>query len=358
MNDISFEFADLSELQDIMSFMSRHWAANHIYSVSKELLMKEFLWLDQPDKLTIGLAKDTDGEILGVFCFKFYNYCELPDLAGALWKVTSDAEKKYQMIGVRLRQFVIKNVKHRFFSAAGAGEQTKNTYKMLRLQWNQMKQYYIINPLINEYKLIQHLSLKAEQANAFGLPNIEMKRVDNPDDLLNFDFEANSNILPFKDMRYIENRFFDYPFYSYDIFLVYKSKEKIAQNIVVCRKAVAKDQAGKGIASAYRIVDFYGTEDLLPSIIIALFERVRVQGDEFLDFVCYGFDDKLLKQAGMNSLNFDSTEVIIPNLFEPLVRENIAVNCIADGTNGNYRHCRADGDQDRPNFLNTRVSHQ
>jgi hypothetical protein len=58
-----------------------------------------------------------------------------------------------------------------------------------------------------------------------------------------------------------------------------------------------------------------------------------------------------LKQAGMNSLNFDSTEVIIPNLFEPLVRENIPVNCIADRTSGNYRQCRADGDQDRPSFL-------
>jgi len=351
MSDVSFEFADLSELEDIMSFISRHWGVNHIYSVSKELIMKEFLWLGQPDKLTIGLAKDANSEILGVFCFKFYNYSAMPDLAGALWKVTSDAEKKYQMIGVRLRQFVIKNVKHRFFSAAGAGEQTKNTYKMLRLQWNQMNQYYIINPLIHEYKLTEHLSLKPHKAETFGLPDIEMKLVDNTDDLLSFDFDGISNTLPFKDKRYIENRFFDYPFYNYDIFLVYKSNKQIAQNIVICRKAIAKDEKGQDIASAYRIVDFYGPEDLLPSIISALFERVKIQGDEFLDFVCYGFDQELLKQAGMNSLNFDSTEVIVPNLFEPLVKENISVNCIADGTSGNYRHCRADGDGDRPSFF-------
>ena len=351
MNDVGFEFADLSELEDIMSFISRHWGVNHIYSVSKELLMKEFLWLDQPDKLTIGLAKDTDGEILGIFCFKFYNYCELPDLAGALWKVTSDAEKKYQMIGVRLRQFVIKNVKHRFFSAAGAGEQTKNTYKMLRLQWNQMKQYYIINPLINEYKLTEHLSLNALETSTSGLPDIEMKRVDNVEELRCFDFDRISDILPFKDLRYIENRFFDYPFYSYDVFLVHQLNEQIAHNIVVCRKAVAKDEKGKDIASAYRIVDFYGSEDLLPAIIISLFDRVRLQGDEFLDFLCHGFDDDLLKQAGMNSLNFDSLDVIIPNLFEPLVKENIPVNCIADVSTGISRHCRADGDQDRPSFF-------
>ena len=351
MNDVNFEFADLSELEDIMSFISRHWAINHIYSVSKELLMKDFLWLDQPDKLTIGLAKDLDDEILGIFCFKFYNYRELPDLAGALWKVTSDAEKKYQMIGVRLRQFVINNVKHRFFSAAGAGEQTKNTYKMLRLQWSQMKQYYIINPLINEYKLTEHSSYNALKVNNSGLPDIEMKYVNNVEELRCFDFDRISDILPFKDLRYIENRFFDYPFYSYDVFSVHELNEQIAQNIVVCRKAVAKDEKGKDIASAYRIVDFYGSEDLLPAIIVLLFDRVRQQGDEFLDFVCHGFDDNLLKQAGMNSLNFNSLDVIIPNLFEPLVKKNIPVNCVSDLSTGISRHCRADGDTDRPSFF-------
>ena len=351
MNDVGFEFADLSELEDIMSFISSYWDVNHIYSVSKDLLMKEFLWLDQPDKLTIGLAKDTRGAIVGIFCFKFYNYSDLPDLAGSLWKVTPAAEKKYQMIGVRLRQFVIKNVKHRFFSAAGAGEQTKNTYRMLRLQWNEMKQYYIINPLINDYKLIKYQSLNTEENYTSLLPNIELKRVDDVDELRCFDFAKLAGILPFKDFRYIENRFFDYPFYSYDVFLVFKLNEKKARNIVVCRKALAKDEKGVNIGSAYRIVDFYGPENLLPSIISALFDIVRYQGDEFLDFLCHGFDDGVLKRAGMNSLDFDSSAVVIPNLFEPLVIENIPVNCIADQSSSIVRHCRADGDQDRPSFF-------
>ena len=52
MNDVGFEFADLSELEDIMSFISRHWAVNHIYSVSKELLIKATLvWTDPPSAL-------------------------------------------------------------------------------------------------------------------------------------------------------------------------------------------------------------------------------------------------------------------------------------------------------------------
>jgi len=349
MNEVNFGFASLNDLEDIMSFMSVHWSENHIYSISKELLLKEYLWLERPDKLTIGLAKDKHGGILGIFCFKFFNYSELPDLAGALWKVTTDAEKKYQMIGMRLRQFVIKNVKHRFFSAPGPGVQTKGIYKMLRLQWNQMKQYYAINPLIKDYKLIKSSSQDIVESIPSNASCIEMKRVENTDDLLHFDFGSVSNIVPFKDKRYIENRFFNYPFYDYDVFLVCKLNELMAQNIVVCRKAIAKDDEGNNIASAYRIVDYYGTENLLPEIISALFEKVKSQGDEFLDFVCHGFDELLLKQSGLTLLNFDSSDVIIPNWFEPLVKENIAVNCVADTTMYEYRQCKADGDQDRPN---------
>jgi hypothetical protein len=351
MNDITFDFAGINELEDIMTFMSMHWSENHIYSISKKLLIKEFLWLDRTDKLTIGLAKDKHGDILGMFCFKFFNYSELPDLAGALWKVTIDAEKKHQMIGIRLRQFVLKNVKHRFFSAPGPGEQTKGIYNMLRLQWNQMKQYYTINPLIKDYKLIKFLSQDIVKSAPSKATCIKMKRAENADNLLYFDFDSISNIVPFKDKRYIENRFFNYPFYDYDVFLVYKLNELVAQNIVVCRKAIAKDNDGNDIASAYRMVDYYGTEDLLPEIVLALFEKVKSQGDEFLDFVCHGFDEQLLKQAGMTSLNFDGSDVIIPNWFEPLVKKNIPVNCIADVTTYNYRQCKADGDQDRPNYV-------
>ena len=127
--------------------------------------------------------------------------------------------------------------------------------------------------------------------------------------------------------------------------------EQLPQNIVVCRKAIAKDNEGTEIASAYRIVDYYGMEDLLSEIISALFEKVKLQGDEFLDFVCHGFDELSLKQAGMRSLNFDSSDVIIPNWFEPLVKENIPVNCIADVTTYAFRQCKADGDQDRPSLV-------
>ena len=222
MNGVEFDFANLHDLENIQSFINTHWSEHHIYSTSNELFLREFLWLKRPDKLTIAMARDESGILLGIFCFKFFNYSELPDLAGGLWKVTSYAEKKYQMIGVRLQQYVIKNVPHRFYSAPGPNIQTKNTNKMLRLQWNDMKQYYAINPYIKDYKLIKFLPHNILKDISSKASHIQLKRVVSVDQLLDFNFNAISNIVPFKDKKYIENRFFDYPFYKYDVFLVYK----------------------------------------------------------------------------------------------------------------------------------------
>jgi hypothetical protein len=350
MNEVHFNFAKLNESDEIMSFISNHWNDQHIFTKSKKLFVKEFLWLGRPEELTIALAKDESNHIIGIFCFKFFSYGETQDLTGSIWKVTSDAENQHHMIGYRLRQFVIDNIPHRFFSAPGPTLETKSTYKMLRYQWNQMKQYYLINPLLDNYQLIKCPKQNIKLLTNRNKSNILLKKIQNIKELNDFNFNRFSDILPFKDQKYLENRFFDYPFFKYDVFLVYKENEKNAENIIVCRKAIAKEKNGNHIASAYRIIDYYGEEDLLPDIIFKLFQKVQSQGDEFLDFVCHGFDDSLLKQAGMKELDFDNIETIIPNWFEPLVKKNISVFCVADKTNYTYRQCKADGDQDRPSM--------
>ncbi len=348
MNNVYFEFAKLNDVEDIMFFMSEHWKKNHIYSRSRILLLRDFVNTNNPEQLNIGLARSTDSKILGVFCFVLTNKTDMPDMFGSLWKVTDEAEKKIPMLGTSLRDFVIKNTKHHFFSAPGPALHTKVIYKMLRLQWQTMKQYYIVNPNLKKYQLIS-LSGKQTiiQVNSGSI--IDLKLVKNKNELTNFDFDKISNIFPFKDKSYVLNRFFNYPFFKYDIYLVYLKGEILAKNIVVCRRAYVKNKDNQVIASAYRIVDFYGTEDLMTPIISELFRKVKKQRDEFLDFVCHGFNDRLLLNAGMMRLNFDDTATIIPNYFEPFIKSNIPIYCIANNVSFNYRQCKADGDQDRPN---------
>lgn len=113
---------------------------------------------------------------------------------------------------------------------------------------------------------------------------------------------------------------------------------------------LANGEKGKTTtASAYRVVDFYGEESLMPNILSALAQKMVEEGDEFLDFIGHGFDPDLMQQGGMMRLDFESKEWVVPNFFEPLLKQNVPVYCVSDKTDLQFRQCKADGDQDRPN---------
>ena len=98
------------------------------------------------------------------------------------------------------------------------------------------------------------------------------------------------------------------------------------------------------------MVDFYGNDENM--LIISYFLKNKIIRDnyEYLDFVSYGFDVDHMKSAGFHVLNFDSSEVVVPNLMEPLVNDNTPIYCVSDKLDNIYfRQCKADGDQDRPN---------
>ena len=90
MNDITFSFASLIDVDAIMTFLHEHWKKDHILSTNKELLLRDFA---EGNKLNIGIVKDGDGALLGIFGFIKYNSLPIPDIAGSLWKVTSEAQK-------------------------------------------------------------------------------------------------------------------------------------------------------------------------------------------------------------------------------------------------------------------------
>jgi len=346
----NISFAKKEDMEEIMVFISQYWRQDHVLSISRELFLYEFNWVDNSSYLTVAVARSGEGDLLGMFGFKFYNGEKIPDLAGSIWFVTEYAESIYPMIGVKLREYVLSNIPHRFFSTPGPGIQTKVIYKMLRLQWNQMSQHYRVNTDIEKHKIVS-FSSNILQSDFEINHDVTLIKVENPDQLELFDFLSNKKTLPYKDMVYVMERFVNHPVYSYDLYLAFLQGEKTPVNLVVCRRATAYDKTGVGVATAYRVVDFYGVERLLPEIFNLLFEVVKKNGDEFLDFVNHGFDKQLLNKSGMNNLDYNSTDVIIPNWFEPLSMENIAVNCISTKTSLPYRQCKGDGDQDRPSMI-------
>jgi hypothetical protein len=324
--------AKLDETDAIMQFIHEHWKQGHILSKNKKLFLYDF---QDQNKLNLIIAKK-ENDIVGFFGFIKYNNSENPDIAGSLWKVREDIHAPF--LGIQMREYFKRTIKHRFFAAPGAGLQTKAIYKAINMDWHTMEQYYLANNQLDEFQL-----LKNPLFNPSFTPTEEISQIyqaTSINDLKGYVFDT--EIVPLKDLNYIKKRFFKHPIYKYDVYYV-KVKNTI-KNIFVCRVARANESA------AYRIVDFYGNLDFINNITSFLYQLIIKNGIEYIDFINYGYEQEKLLSAGFSLLDFTNQETIVPNYFEPFVQMNVPIYCVSDKTDKIFRQHKADGDQDRPNF--------
>jgi hypothetical protein len=324
--------ANIDDTNSLMEFIGNYWRENHILSQNRDFFLYEF---KNENKLNIVIALE-DTEIVGFFGFFFYNYSSYPDMAGSIWKI--HPKIKDQLLGIKIRNYLNQIVDYRFFATPGPGPHMKPVYRILRMDWHQMEQFYIINnkigklyltvnPIISEFQKLYRTGITILKANS-------IKEIS--------DFLFDKKIVPQKDLKYIEKRYFNHPIYNYDIYYVKSDNKTI--NIIVCRTCSTEK------AKAYRIVDFFGSLDYLPEISTYFYEYLVLNEYEYLDFISYGYDkDKLLK-AGFNFLD-NNSNTIIPNHYEPFVQSNVSIYCVNEKTDKLFIQHKADGDMDRPNLI-------
>jgi len=332
------------DADDIIKFINDNWKENHILARNRKLFLYEFR---NGDALNFAIAKN-NGYIIGVFGFLKYSNDIKPDIAGSIWTVLKSAN--IPMLGLRIREFAINNTPHRMFVSPGAGVRTQSIYELLRMNWHKMNHFFILNKNISNYKICR-VANKSHKENILVYnreddlfeSNIVIKSIKDSNKVLNYNFNKNKKFYPFKDREYFIKRFIDYPFFSYDIYGAYL-KDKVV-GLCVCRSVEALGR------KAYRIVDFYGDENLLIHFSKYLRNFIIENIYEYLDFVCYGFNDKNLLNSGFNRLKMDESDVVIPSHFSPFQRENVQIYAVSDKANNlRVRICKADGDQDRPNL--------
>ena len=97
-----------------------------------------------------------------------------------------------------------------------------------------------------------------------------------------------------------------------------------------------------------RMVDYMGDQRLFSGMRNTLDKIMKEMNLEYMDFYTYGFEEQYLWDAGF-SYRSDDDPNIIPNYFEPFLRENVDIwaHYKLDGT----MFFKADGDQDRPNKM-------
>jgi hypothetical protein len=335
---IRIAIGNINDVEKVMEFIHNHWKSDHILSKDKNLFLYEF---QNEDKLNMALAKNSKGDIVGIFGFFYYNSLDSPDIGGSLWKVTTECAEP--LLGLKLRNYIINNIEHRFFAAPGAGIQTKPIYDRLRMNWNRMNQFFIVNPLMEKYfYLTLPTGFTPVIINKPKFSDYKIIKASSVQELKNFEFHYSASLAPYKDFNYLNHKFFKHPIYDYDVF--YVAFDLKITNIFVCRSITIDKH------KSYRMVDFYGIDENMPIISYFLKNKIIRDNYEYVDFVSYGFNVNNMNSAGFHLLDFDSSEVVVPNLMEPLVNDNTPIYCVSDKLdNIDFRQCKADGDQDRPN---------
>lgn len=332
--------AHISDIDNIMHFIDEYWRKGHIMSRDRELFEYEYA---DGDNVNFVLAVDINTKLIeGIFGFiKCSNTKDLKkkDIWGSMWKVNSEHEN-IPLLGIELAKRVFELTGCRTHIGNGANPGT--TVPLRRLFFGdkvvKMKQYYMLNPCIDDYK-IALIKEKANTASIYVQNETTLQEFHSINEVKShFDIES-IDAIPYKDSWYVNKRYICHPYYKYKVYGMVDGTGKTGA-LLMAREIECNSR------KVLRIVDYIGNQQLFAGLYRQFLKLIKANDFEYIDFYTYGFDEEAILKAGF-ILRTDDDPNIIPNYFEPFLRENadIWAHYKLDGT----LFFKADGDQDRPN---------
>lgn len=330
--------AERSDIAAIMKFIGSVWREGHILSKDREYFEYEFAD-DAHVNFIVAVSRESD-EIEAILGFlRASSDRRKMDIWGSFWKV-NDAHDNDRMLGIELEKRVKELTGCRYHNGIGLNPHTAVPLVRLFLgnTVKKMNQYYMLNPTIKNYRIA---------VVNVGIPECTGLRKRTVIPISDFaiireHFVFDPDLIPYKDAWYVEKKFFRNPRRDYQIYgIMREDAEHIPAAFFVTRECQAN--GGK----ALRILDYYGNREALAGIGMNLREIMIQNEYEYIDFYQYGFEAAYLEQAGFADRDAEDGN-IIPNYFEPFVRENVDIwiHYEKEGT----LFYKADGDQDRLNI--------
>ena len=339
--DIKYEIrlAKYDDIDNIMEFIHLNWKKDHILSRDRKYFEYEFLDEDGVNFI-LAISRDTNKieAILGFL--KASNSKKKKDIWGSLWKVR-DSQENEKLLGVELEKRVKELTQCRYHN--GIGLNPKTAVPLVRMfignTVKKMNHFYMLNDTLGDYKIavvnkIPHINISLQEAKIYEISDFsELKN--------KFSINNNSNI-PYKDEWYVEKKFFCNPKRKYKVYAINSEiNEDLFDAFFITREC-----EGNG-RKVLRIVDYYGDRRAFSRIGQNLRNYMLKEHYEYIDFYNWGFEKEYILQAGFVERE-KNCENIIPNYFEPFIRENceIWIHFKEDET----MFFKADGDQDRANM--------
>ena len=340
MGIYKFRICESKDRQLLIDYIDKYWKKNHILVRSKEILDFQY-YNREEDTYTFLLAENQEtGEIDGIrgwIRVAQYDSALAPfdEVWSAVWKVRTDVHNnEIKLLGSYLGRFLNK---HKGFGTVGISKFSYAMHTALRHVMCSLNQYYILNPDICAFKIasvkipIRTIKVRNEPANSRLVGIDDIRKIS--------DLEVPAFYRPFKSVTYLFNRFQNHPVYKYYFHGVYGTEG--LKCILVSKFVEVND------AKIIRIVDVLGSLENVGSLYEEFVILLRESNSEYIDFLCYGVDEKIFDRMGFTKLNPVSDNIVIPNYFEPFLQQNIVINGAYKAAY-NYVMFKADADQDRP----------
>ena len=339
-NNNYISIARIEDTDELMQFIDNEWKKNHILGINKDYFLYEY---GNEKLLNFVISKNKNNTINGMLGFLRSSTEKNTTVWTTMWKVSESAHSP--MLGIRLLNY-LREQGYKSVMSSGINKETEEIYKYLGFEVGLLKQYFILNKKIEQYRIaavpdnIHDKSLTPSKDESLVFKQIELNDIKE-----SFNFNDYLNRIPYKDLAYFKKRFFEHPIYSYNVYGIFDDSSLLS--FIVVR--IINSQK----SSCMRIVDFYGQEKMLTSLTWHLLEIMTSNKHEYIDMYSLGLSKKILLQSGFIDIDDDKNAIIIPNHFEPFIQSNISIRYFTDAKElGNLRIYKADGDQDRPSIIN------
>lgn len=343
MSSYTFRRCQLDDVDNLLNFIRLYWNQNHIFLKSKILFdFQHFNKLTSDYNFLIAIFNETNEihGILGIIPLFHYdpNLIKYNEAWGGIWKVREDVKnKELPKIGsILFQHFDI----FRSHGSVGMSKVAQILHKFKKYEVSNLNQYFFLNKQIDNFNIatipsnylfpkVRALKYKSSINKINNLQNLQNEKLFTP-------------YYPKKSINYLINRFLLHPLYKYSFLGIYNDLNKL-QGIFVTRNInIYKSKV-------IRIVDFYG--DLSNVQDLSYYFQILLEEEkaEYIDILNFGIDEQIFYNIGFEKLD-QKSNIIIPNYFEPFVKQNIELNC-AYRSNDEYVFFKADADQDRPNLF-------
>lgn len=330
MSEVSYRLANLGEDREIIRFINDNFDMRLPLINRPEFYRHYYAGREGMPQFAVA---ELDGEYVSAVGYILASAAPHPDIWVSVWV----AVKGRNGVGLELMNALPGLLGAKIVACNNIRQNTCTFYRFLGWTAERLPHYYRLGRK-QDYLLAKPMRYIIPPV----AEDLKLTRVTTAADLIPLGMPATPHT-PRKDIWYLRRRYFHYPHFTYDVWSATENEKLLAY--VVTRTVPASDT---GCAPVVRLVDYIGTDEVLPRLGGALDRILNKAGGEYMDCYNAGIPAAVWQAAGFTE-RVEGDGCIIPNYLSPPLRENTEYYYFTNAPE-QFVMFKADGDQDRPNL--------